>query len=190
MKRKHSDRADWLRLIKKEFTLKYIKNEEFDGYVSIIEIEKVREPLIKNMLGREVCVVDDGYIWLQHVPADKHYALTTMYNSRKEIVQWYFDITKQNGVDEKGIPYFDDLYLDVVVLPTSEVLLLDEDELKEALDRNDINDEDYELAYSEASLIMDGAASSVKNLSEYSNKYLKLMLKSSNKADAKNEKSG
>lgn len=181
MKRKHSDRADWLRLIKKKFTLKYIKNEEFDGYVSTIEVEKVREPLIKNMLGVEVCVVDDGYTWLQHVPVDKHYALTTMYNDRKEIVQWYFDITKQNGVDDKGIPYFDDLYLDVVVLPSSKILLLDEDELRAALDNGDITLEDYNLAYREAKFIMQGMAASAKKLSEFSNRYLELMLKKSHK---------
>lgn len=181
MKRKHSDRADWFRLIKKEFTLNYIKNEEFDGYVSIIEIEKVREPLIKKMLGREVCVVDDGYIWLQHVPVDKHCALTTMYNSNMEIVEWYFDITKQNGVDENGIPYFDDLYLDVVVLPTSDILLLDEDELKAALDKKDITSEDYELAYKEAEILMNGLAGSEGKLIEFSNKYLEIMLKNTHK---------
>lgn len=181
MKRKHSDRADWLRLLKKKFTLKYIRNEEFDGYVSIIEIEKVREPLIKSMLGREVCAVDDGYIWLQHVPVDKHYALTTMYNSKKEIVEWYFDITKQNGIDEKGIPFFDDLYLDVVVLPTSDILLLDEDELKEALDRNDITSEDYELAYKEAEILMNGLAGNKERLIGFCNKYLEIMLKNSHK---------
>lgn len=177
MKRKHSNRADWLRLIKKEFTLEYIKNNEFDGYVSIIEIEKVREPLIKDMLGRKVLVVDDGYTWLQHVPVNKHYALTTMYNAKKEIVLWYFDITKQNGTDEKGIPYFDDLYLDVIVLPSSEVLLLDEDELETALQKEDISESDYAMAYREAKTVMEGMAKDKGKLTDYCNRYLEHMLK-------------
>lgn len=177
MKRKHSNRADWQRLIKKKFTLEYIRNDEFDGYVSIIEIEKVREPLVKYMCGKEICVVDDGYIWLQHVPINAHYALTTMYNTKKEIVQWYFDITKQNGIDEKGIPYFDDLYLDVVVLPSSEIILLDEDELEGALDKKDITIKDYELAYREAKIIMEGIAVDGERLKNFCDRYLELILK-------------
>ena len=95
-----------------------------------------------------------------------------MFNNNKEIVQWYFDITKQHGVDNRGIPFFDDLYLDVIVLPSSEILLLDEDELKEALDKKEIIKDDYELAYREARILMYGIALNVKDLSKFSYQYL------------------
>ena len=95
-----------------------------------------------------------------------------MFNNNKEIVQWYFDITKQHGVDNRGIPFFDDLYLDVIVLPSSEILLLDEDELKEALDKKEIIKDEYDLAYREAKMLMEGVALNVKNLSSFSYQYL------------------
>lgn len=72
-----------------------------------------------------------------------------MYNQNKEIIEWYFDISKEIG-SENGVSYEDDLYLDVVVNPDGEIILLDEDELKEALDRLEISKEDYDMAYNEA----------------------------------------
>lgn len=51
-----------------------------------------------------------------------------------EIVEWYTDITRKNAVDENRNPYCDDLYLDVALLPDGSVLVLDENELKNALD--------------------------------------------------------
>jgi len=140
-----------------------------------VYIEKVKEPLIAYMNGNDVCLADEGYIWLQHVPSNSNFAVTTMYNRNKEIVQWYFDVTKLNGVSEKGRVFFDDLYLDVVVLPSSEILLLDEDELEEALEANIITKKDYSLAYNEATAIINGMAADVQALRRFSNKYLKYM---------------
>jgi len=95
-----------------------------------------------------------------------------MFNNNKEIVQWYFDITKQHGVDNRGIPFFDDLYLDVIVLPSSEILLLDEDELKEALDKEELIKDEYYLAYREAKILTGGIALNVKDLNKLSYQYL------------------
>lgn len=46
-----------------------------------------------------------------------------MYDEKNEIVEWYFDIARKIG-KENGIPYEEDLYLDVVVTPTGEIILL------------------------------------------------------------------
>jgi predicted RNA-binding protein associated with RNAse of E/G family len=140
-----------------------------------VYIDKVKEPLSVNMNGKEFCLADEGYIWLQHVPLNSNYAVTTMYNSNKEVVQWYFDVTKGNGISENGRVFFDDLYLDVVVTPSSEIVLFDEDELEEALEVNIITKEDYDLAYNEAKVIMNGIATDVQALMYFSNKYLEHM---------------
>jgi predicted RNA-binding protein associated with RNAse of E/G family len=172
MDRKYADRPDWSRVLKKSFKLDYICEKEFSGYVSAIYIDKVKAPLIKNIFGKEYCIVDDGYTWLQYLPTNGNYSITTMFNKNKEIVQWYFDIIKHQGVDDRSIPFFDDLYLDVVVLPSSEILLLDEDELKDALDKNEITKGDYDLAYKEAKMLMEGIALDIDNLNILSNRYL------------------
>jgi predicted RNA-binding protein associated with RNAse of E/G family len=91
-----------------------------------------------------------------------------MFDENHSIVQWYFDITKQNGIDIDGQAFYDDLYLDVVVFPSGEIVLFDEDELKEALDSGDITQIDYDLAYNEANQIINGMAKDVTNLSSMS----------------------
>lgn len=150
MKRTFADRPNWTRIIERRFKLTYVEEKEFKGYVSIIYIDKVKEPLVIEVAGRYVCLANDGFIWIQHFPKDCNYALTTMINEKHEVIQWYFDICNGNKINFSGIPYYDDLYLDVVLLPTGEILLLDEDELEEALKENDITKEQYELAYFEA----------------------------------------
>lgn len=176
MKRKYLDRSsNWPRILKYSFKTEYYEKGGEKNYISLMKLEKVREKLIVNTGGKGYCVVDDGYTWLQYLPLDKNWALTTMYNENKEIVQWYFDITKKNGIDDNGEPFYDDLYLDVVVLPTSEVFLIDEDDLEEALNKNIITKEDFELAYKEARNVMEKMDLSVKSLSEFSNKIFKYM---------------
>ena len=58
--------------------------------------------------------------------------LTAIYDAKNKIVEWYFDIAKKIG-KENGIPYEEDLYLDVIVKPDFQIVLLDEDDLQEAL---------------------------------------------------------
>lgn len=175
VERKYADRPDWKRVLKRRFKLEYVKASDFEGYVSAIYIDKVTTPLIKEIEGKTVRLVDDGYIWLQHLPDNENYALTTMLNNKGKVVQWYFDIIKGSGIDMRGMPYFDDIYLDVVVFPSSEILLLDEDELDHALKVKDITQDEYDRAYKKAREIINGIAKKVDLLADFSGKYLKFM---------------
>ena len=56
---------------------------------------------------------------------------------------------------EDGIPYEDDLYLDVVIVPDGRIHVLDEDELKSAYDRKEVSKEEYEMAYRVANKIIE-----------------------------------
>lgn len=69
-----------------------------------------------------------------------------MYNENNELVEFYFDMIKESGV-ENGIPYNLDIYLDLVITPSNEKYVLDEDELEEALENKMIGKEEYNLAY-------------------------------------------
>ncbi|MBZ9689703.1 DUF402 domain-containing protein [Clostridium estertheticum] len=154
MKRTFADRPNWTRIIEKRFKLTYLEEKEFKGHVSIIYIDKVREPLVLEAAGKNVFLANNGFIWMQHFPKDCNYALTTMFNEKHEVIQWYFDICNGNKINSLGIPYYDDLYLDVVLLPTGEILLLDEDELEQALKDDSIDKALYDLAYFEAKTLI------------------------------------
>lgn len=146
-KLKHADRVDWHRVTDRNYICKFVDETNFKGYITLLSIHKVNEPLIINNNKQQIILVDDGYYWMQHFPLGANYCVTTMFNKEKEIIQWYFDICKCVGVSEQGVPYWDDLYLDLVVYPTGNFFVLDEDELQEALDNNQIDEQDYRLAY-------------------------------------------
>lgn len=174
VKRKYSDRANWRRVTDKKYQVKIVNEPEFQGYVVLYQIKQVRDPLWKEYEGKQYCVADAGYEWLQHFPKGAHYIMTSMYNNQGQVVQWYIDICKVQGVTDRGVPWFDDLYLDVVILPSGELYLLDEEELDDALQRGLITREDYDLAWSEANRIMELYRSGSFPLLQLSDKHTRL----------------
>lgn len=154
IKRKFGDRADWRRVKERKYKQSYIQTAEYRGYVSLLTIEKAASPLWTSGGIQEVCVLDNGYSWLQHFPEDQHHSVTTVFDRNGQIVQWYVDICLKNGL-ENNIPFLDDLFLDVILFPSGLVIEKDKDEIEEALDRGIISEDMYELAYKEFNLILD-----------------------------------
>lgn len=153
LERKYGDRSNWKRVIEREYTQSFLDTAKFKGYVTLLKVNRVSEPLFVQYGDKRVCIVDDGYIWLQHFPSEKRFSLTTMFDSKGEIVQWYINICLRNGF-ENDIPWLDDLFLDIVVLPTGEVIQLDGDELEDALKAGIINNALYKMACYEADKII------------------------------------
>jgi predicted RNA-binding protein associated with RNAse of E/G family len=173
MKKKYADRATWTRVLKRKDKLSYVKNEKFSGYISMIHIEKVRKPLIKNVDGKKVRIVDDGYTWVIFMPENLMYSLTMMISDKKEVVQWYFDICKPYKISESGVPFFEDLYLDIVVLPSGGIVLLDEDELYHAFKIGVISKEEYNQANEQAELLIEDIKNETNELLQFSKEYFK-----------------
>ncbi|MDB4868925.1 MAG: hypothetical protein JWR03_3258 [Cohnella sp.] len=155
MKRKFSDRANWRRILKKSYACFPMDEPQFHGFVTLYRIHELRDPLWKEYNGRRMCLADKGYLWMQHFPKGEHFVVTTMFDPQGNVVQWYIDISKIQGLTDQQVPWFDDLYLDIVVLPTGELLLLDEDELEEALDDGLITARDSDMAQRTAARLMD-----------------------------------
>ncbi len=153
LKRKYGNRSDWKRVIKREYVQTVIDTHEFKGYITLLKIDKVKEPLSVNFGDKKICIVDDGYFWLQHFPTNEYFSLTTMFNTKGEIVQWYIDICSAIGITESNIPWMDDLFLDIVVLPTGEVYQKDADELDEARALGIIDESLYKRANREANRV-------------------------------------
>lgn len=107
----------------------------------------MREPSCKEYDGKEICIASDGYTWVQYFINGKNFAITAMLDDRHNLVQYYIDVTKEYEIDDRGLPYFDDLYLDVVLLPSGKVYILDEEELEDAYKSGDVTKEEYELAW-------------------------------------------
>ncbi|CAG9608167.1 hypothetical protein NEOCIP111885_01859 [Pseudoneobacillus rhizosphaerae] len=148
LERKFGDRSEWKRIIQRKYAQSFIDTKEFKGYITLLNTIKVAKPSWVNYGEKSVCIVDDGYLWLQQFPLEKNHSVTTMFDANGEIVQWYIDICYKNSI-ENNVPYLDDLYLDIVLLPTGEVIVKDTDELEEAYSNGMINKSLYDLAWEE-----------------------------------------
>ncbi|TYS67797.1 DUF402 domain-containing protein [Sutcliffiella horikoshii] len=175
LKRRHGDRSEWKRILKRQYTQKFVDIDAFRGYITLLQIHKVTEPLTVKYEEKSICIVDDGYMWLQHFPSDEHYSLTTMFDVSGEVVQWYIDITNENGI-ENNLPYTDDLFLDIIVLSSGEVIQKDADELEEALIQGTINQAQYQLAWAEANKITQQIENNHFQLMGLAKSHLKILL--------------
>ncbi|GHH99458.1 hypothetical protein AM1BK_30010 [Neobacillus kokaensis] len=149
LERKYGDRLEWKRVVKRKYAQSYLDTKDFRGYITLIHTIKVTEPLSVRYGENDICIVNDGYMWLQQFPLEKKHSVTTMFDANGNIVQWYIDICLENGLD-RNIPWMDDLFLDIVLLPSEEVFLKDDDELEVAVVKGIIDKSLYNLAWDEA----------------------------------------
>jgi uncharacterized protein len=154
MKRKSTDRTYLKRVIDRDFISINVDDYDFKGYITLFKMNKVTQDCIIKYGKKNICVINNGYKMMQYVPLNENYTLTAFFDKNNRLVQWYFDITYRNGMDDDGIPFYDDLYLDIVILPPLDIYLLDEDELDEARDTKEINEEQYNLAYDVTNRLM------------------------------------
>jgi predicted RNA-binding protein associated with RNAse of E/G family len=119
------------------------------GSASYLAIKEVNRPyiIVTGENGAEICLYDNGYSEICFLPDNDNWMLWAIYDNNGKIIEWYFDITRKNCIDEKGNPYCDDLFLDIVLMPDGQIIILDEDELQNALDNGKITKDEYDMAY-------------------------------------------
>lgn len=157
----------------KKFKTMYIDDGVYKGYLSQIHIIKTNQPdrsNDENYFG----TTENGCKWLEFYPEDSNIAMTVGYDKENNILDWYFDVINKVGIKNNN-PYFEDLYLDVLMTPDNKIKLLDEDEIKDALEKNEIEKEQYDLAYCESQKLIKRIDGKVKELINFSNKYFEII---------------
>ena len=146
------------------------KLEEKNTYITLKEVKAVEQPYSVYINGERVKKLDKDFTIIEYTPLDKKYNVRIHVNDKKEILEYYFDIIAENNIKD-GIPFYNDLYLDVVYFQpaaTKEgtyIQLVDCNELEEALKENIIDQEQFDMAYIEAEKLM-------KELKEKKNWYV------------------
>ena len=146
------------------------KLEEKNTYITLKEVKAVEQPYSVYINGERVKKLDKDFTIIEYTPLDKKYNVRIHVNDKKEILEYYFDIIAENKIKD-GIPFYNDLYLDVVYFQpaaTKEgtyIQLVDCNELEEALKENIIDKEQFDMAYIEAEKLM-------KELKEKKNWYV------------------
>lgn len=94
----------------------------------------------------EVVIALPGYKWVSRWEVGKPYVITKFYDNKGNFVAMYCDICRPVRQIAGGFE-FDDLYLDVWQPEGMPVTILDEDELRDALELNYITKSDAHAAY-------------------------------------------
>lgn len=109
-----------------------------------------------------------------------------MFDDNNNLIEWYLDIAKNTGL-ENGIPFEDDLYLDMIITPAGEKRVIDENELKEAFNNDEITQEDLDSAYQTLELLENKYVNNLDELVKFTN-YLCDKFKSKSKVLIKDRK--
>lgn len=138
-------RSDWHRILERKYTVSPCVFQDLEGVVSLLQIQKVTEPLlVPGEDGKKVLIADAGYSWLQVAFKEQFFWATVMFDAKGEFMQGYFDITGGNTFEDMENPRFQDMYLDLVLLGDGRILVLDRDELDGALEQREISEEQYQ----------------------------------------------
>ena len=146
MNRKDMRRSDWHRILRREYVSRDCRLHGIRGKESLLVIREVTGPLMVHDGGEDVLIVEKDYAWVQIALEGQPFWLTAMYDAQGRLIQIYFDITGGNRFDDPENPWFEDLYLDIVVNSRGELFIMDRDELDEALAEGAITREDWDKA--------------------------------------------
>lgn len=142
MKKKYADETYLRGVVQYHVITKKLENQ--NAYIVLKKIIKTNEPFIKKST-----LIDNGYYVMEYTPMNKLYNARAFIDKNLNTVSYYFDISLGNGLDN-GRPYYNDLFLDIMYGTETDnvVKILDEDELQEALESNQITQQDYDIAHS------------------------------------------
>lgn len=151
-----------------------VDTEGFKGHIGRLDILEVSEPQVWRFNGEKITVCDKGLKWLSILPGEDYYCITAMLDETEQVLLWYIDMIAEQGVAE-GIPWFDDLYLDLVVYPDGTIKVDDLDELEEALENREITEGQFHLAVETAKRLQEGLLSNVDRFQEFTGMCLELV---------------
>lgn len=150
---------EWKCIIAKNRVGKVVDTADYSGYVGILNIHEVSETQIWKYNGEDLIVCDNNYQWLTIMPENDYYCITVMMNDKCEIQVCYIDMIAEQGYDKDGVPYFYDLYLDLVVYSDGTIIEDDMDELQNALANGDITQQQFDLALNTCDKLKNGLLS-------------------------------
>ena len=134
----------------KKYKVKFDYSND-DYIVCVKEFIQVKDFIAKE--GHKL--ISNGYFMVEIIPKDENYVMRAYLDNEKEIQEYYFDVVSNKGIDDlTRVPFYDDLYLDVVISKTG-LELYDRDELDEAHNKGDVDDKLYQIAIDTANNLMD-----------------------------------
>lgn len=179
MKIKYANNPNPRNILENRFKSIEVYDDYFDGYISLVDITKIRKSFcVPRYGGRKEKIFDNNYKWLLLHPKNKNYMITAMYDENLNLIEFYIDMIEKVGITEDKIPYMHDLFLDVVITYDMEVYVLDQKELYEALINKDITAKQYDVVNETSKYVIAhySKKENFEKLKSYTYKYLIFLL--------------
>lgn len=157
MKKKFVDQVYMREVLDKDWYLE--EDKDLNGYIALKYVKDISKPLTSFCNGKQHIGLDKGYSILEYIPRDRNYNCRVFFDTLNRPLLFYFDINNTVGI-ENGIPWYDDLYLDVIMeCPTRTemgyyISLSDEGEFKTAFKEGDFDQDTYDMGYRVAIALM------------------------------------
>lgn len=158
---------EWKCMISKDRIGKQVDWPQLKGYLGLLTINQVSEKQVWRYNEKDVIVCDNNYHWLSVMPKDDFYCITAMMDDNYKMQVCYIDMIDTQGYDSDDVPYFYDLYLDLVVYPNGDIIVDDMDELEAAYEKHHISKEQYECALQTADRLKKGLLSDIESFKNY-----------------------
>ncbi len=150
----------------------YMDNELVKGWVAINYLTDGETRCWEYEKSGKVPVCGKGMIWLTIIPENTSRCIGAYFLPNRRVSVWYIDVIEDVGVDEDGVVYYLDKYLDVVLTPQGDVCIKDRDELDAAYESGELSTAQYEAALREGELIVEELASDITKTEEFCIKVL------------------
>lgn len=167
---------EWKCITSKNRIGKQVDMPQIKGYIGLLTINSVLEKQIWKYNNKDVVVCDNGYHWLTIMPYDEFYCITVMMDSSYDMKVCYIDMIDAQGYDDDSVPYFYDLYLDLVVYPNGDIITDDMDELQEALETGEITQLQYSRAVTTSQKLQYGLLSDIGKFKDYIKEMLDILV--------------
>ncbi|MBQ9140676.1 MAG: DUF402 domain-containing protein [Lachnospiraceae bacterium] len=150
----------------------YMDNELLKGWVSINYLTDGETRYWEYEKSGKVPVCGKGMLWLTIIPDDRSRCIGAYILPNRRVSVWYIDVIEEVGIDEDGVVYYLDKYLDVILTPQGDVCVKDRDELDAAYESGELSTAQYEAALQEGDLIIEELASDIGKTEEFCIKVL------------------
>jgi len=132
----------------------YMDNELIKGWVTINYLTDGEQRFWEFEKAGSVPVCGKDMIWLTIIPDNTFRSISAFFLPNHQVSAWYVDVIENTGIDEDGVVYFIDKYLDVLFTPAGDILISDRDELDAAHTSGEIKTAQYESALYEGECIV------------------------------------
>lgn len=156
MKRKRFDWDICPWITKKRYVQSSGNLHDFKGVAGLIYIDEVTEPHQWDCGRGSFMICQKGMKWLLFIPHGEKYMITSYIDTDGRISAWYVDMIDGYGYCNDGVAYYDDLYLDIGLMPNGGYIVQDMDELVEALGDGVITKEQYDMAIATKDKLISG----------------------------------